>query len=79
VLQPKTDNLALLTSVLFLSTIYFTDGCQTASQDRLDVYFIKVNIQDNFGQKARKEREEGENINNLVLPLLIYYYTEVFY
>lgn len=70
-LQPKTDNLAVLTSVLFLFKIYLTDGCQTALQDRRDVYFIKVNIQDNFGQKDRKEREKGENMNNLALSLLI--------
>lgn len=70
-LQPKMDNLATSISALFLSKIHFSDGRRTALQDRLDVYFLKLNIQGKFRQKDSRGREEGKNINNLVLSLLI--------
>lgn len=69
--QPKMDNLATSTSALFKFQICFTAGRGTSLQDRLDVYFLKMNILGKFRQKDRKEREEGKNINNLVLSLLI--------
>lgn len=65
------DNQATSTSAIFLFKIYFTDGCPTALLNRLDVYFLKVNVQGKFRQKDRREREEGKHINNLVLSLLI--------
>lgn len=54
------NNLEVLTSVPFLIKIYFTDGRQTALQDGLRIYFIKANIQNNFGHKDSKGRKEKE-------------------
>lgn len=54
------DNQAVLAAVLFLFKIYFTDGCQTTLQDRLDVYFIKsiygITLGRRTEKKGRRER-----------------------